>query len=97
MAVAGCLGTLLSLLTPRLMLFVMFVTDYTSRAFEGWLWPTIGFVFMPATTVAYAIAANELSRRGKIELAGIVVVVLGVLIDLGLLGNGARARRRRRR
>jgi hypothetical protein len=46
--------------------------------------------------VAYAIAENEFSRRGQIELLGIVVIVLGVLLDLGLLGSGARARRRRR-
>jgi hypothetical protein len=92
----GCLFGVLSLITPRLVLIVMWVTEYTSRAFESWFWPTLGFLFLPATTAAYAIAENELSRRGEIELLGIVVIVVGVLLDLGFLGGGARARRRRR-
>jgi hypothetical protein len=94
--VAGCLVGIASLITPRLVLVVMWITEYTDRAFESWFWPTLGFVFMPTTTVAYAIAENELSSRGDIDLLGIVVIVLGVLIDVGLLGGGARARRRRR-
>jgi hypothetical protein len=92
----GCLFGVLSLITPRLVLIVMWVTEYTSRAFESWFLPTLGFLILPATTVAYAIAENELSRRGEIELLGIIVIVVGVLLDLGLLGSGARARRRRR-
>lgn len=91
----GCLVGIASLITPRLVLVVMWIADYTDRAFETGLWPTLGFLFMPTTTVAYAIAANELSRGGEIQLLGIVVIVVGVLLDLGLLGGGARARRRR--
>lgn len=93
----GCLVALASVITPRLVLFVMWITEYTARAFAGWFWPTLGFLFMPTTTVAYAIAENELKRKGDIQLLGIALIVVGVVIDLGLLGNGARARRRRRR
>ena len=92
----GCLVALASLITPRLVLFVMWITDYTDRAFESGLWPTLGFFFLPTTTVAFAIARNELAHQGEIGLLGISVIVVGVLIDLGLLGGGAKARKRRR-
>jgi hypothetical protein len=91
----GCLLVLISLITPRLVLFVMWIADYTSRAYGSWLWPTLGFFFAPTTTVAYAIATNELQRGGEISLGGVIVVVIGVAIDLGLIGGGARARKRR--
>jgi hypothetical protein len=92
----GCLVAIASLITPRLVLFVMWITDYTTRAFETGLWPTLGFFFLPTTTVAFAIAENELKRGGEIGLLGVFVIVIGVLIDLGLLGGGARARKWRR-
>jgi len=93
----GCLVALVSLITPRVVLAVMWLTDYTTRAFESGLWPTLGFFVLPTTTVAYAIARNELATRGEIGLAGVLVIVVGVLVDLGGLGSGARSRRWKRR
>ena len=91
----GCLFVLLSLITPRLVLFVLWLfTDYLAMAFSGWLWATIGFFVMPTTTIAYAVAKNDLSTAsGSIEAAGIVVIVIGVAIDLGLFGGAAKKRR----
>jgi len=92
----GCLFVLFSLITPRFVIVVLWIfTDYLSRAFGSWLWATIGFFFMPTTTLAYAVAKNDLSTAGgSITAAGVVVIVLGVLIDVGLLGGSARGRRR---
>jgi hypothetical protein len=61
-----------------------------SRAFDTWFWPTIGFFFLPTTTLAYAVAQNEFNGFGGI---GLVILLVGFAIDLGLLGNGARNRR----
>jgi hypothetical protein len=91
----GCLIAIASAITPRLVLIVMWLTDYTTRAFESGLWPTIGFFVLPTTTVAWAIASNELSSGGEIRLGGVIVIVIGLVLDLGLVGGGARARRRR--
>jgi hypothetical protein len=84
---------LFALVTPRFVIVVLWLfTSYLARAFESFIWPFIGFLFLPTTTLAYAVAQNELDGvRGW----GLVLVILGVLIDLGLLGRGARARRSR--
>jgi hypothetical protein len=91
----GCLIAIASAVTPRLVLIVMWLTDYTTRAFESGLWPTIGFFVLPTTTVGWAIASNELSSGGQIRLGGVIVIVIGLVLDLGLVGGSARARRKR--
>jgi hypothetical protein len=92
----GCLFVLFSLITPRVVILVVWIfTDYLARAYGGWFWATVGFFFLPTTTLAYAVAKNDLSSAdGSITAAGVVVIVLGVLLDVGLLGGGARGRRR---
>lgn len=92
----GCLFTIFSLITPRLVLVVLWLfSNYLSAAYGAWFWPTVGFFLAPTTTIAYAVARTELSTQGgAITAAGVVVIVIGVAIDLGLVGNGARSRRR---
>ena len=91
----GCLLALVGLITPRFVTVLLWLfTDYLSRAFHTFLWPLLGFFFLPTTTLAYAVAKNSL---GGIKGWGLVVLVLGVLIDFGLLGGGARGQRARRR
>jgi len=86
----GCLAVLISLVTPRLVMLVLWIfTDYLSTAYHGWLIPSIGFFILPTTTIAYAIAENEFTTiTGGIEPVGILVIVLGVLLDLGVIGGG---------
>jgi hypothetical protein len=87
----GCLLAIVGLITPRVVLAILWIfTDYLSRAFETFLWPLLGFFFLPTTTLAYAVATNSL---GGFEGWGLVVLILGVLLDFGVLGGGARARR----
>jgi hypothetical protein len=92
----GCLVLLLSFITPRFVVVVLWIfTDYLSRAYGSWFWPTLGFFVAPTTTIAYAVARNDLSTAtGGITVAGTLVIVVGVLIDIGLIGGGARRRRR---
>ena len=81
---------LIALVGPRLTLFVLWLfTDYLSRAFDSFVLPFLGFLFLPWTTLAYAIAQNEL---GGLSGLGLLVLVLGFLVDLGALGGGARGR-----
>lgn len=86
----GCLGLLFALVTPRFVLFVLWLfSDYLNRAFESGWWGLLGFFLLPTTTIGYAIAQNEFTTiTGGIEAAGILVIVLGLVIDLGLLGSG---------
>jgi hypothetical protein len=92
----GYLVLLLSFITPRFVVVVLWIfTDYLSRAYGSWFWPTLGFFVAPTTTIAYAVARNDLSTAtGGITAAGTLVIVVGVLIDIGLIGGGARRRRR---
>jgi hypothetical protein len=84
----GCLA----LSAPRFAIaLVVIFSDYIGRAYETVLWPFIGFLFMPLTTLAYAWAINS---RGSVEGLQLVVVVIAVLIDLGIVGGSASARKR---
>jgi hypothetical protein len=84
----GCLVILLALLLPRTIMVVLWLfSDYLSTAFGTWVWPLIGFFVLPTTTLAYAVAQN---RYGGVRGLGSVLVILGVLVDVGLLGGGGR-------
>jgi hypothetical protein len=71
---------------------VVVFSDYIGRAYESVLWPFLGFLFLPLTTLAYAWAINS---RGSVEGLQLVVVIIAVLIDLGLVGGSAARRKRR--
>ena len=84
----GCLIALVILFLPRTVMVVLWLfTDYLSTAFGTWVWPLLGFFFLPTTTLAYAVAEN---RYGGVRGVGLVLVILGVLLDLGALGGGGR-------
>jgi hypothetical protein len=86
-----CVLALLAFLGPRLVIFLLWLfTDYMSRAFDMFLLPLLGFLFLPWTTIAFAIARNELGGANGI---GLLVIVIGLLVDIGVLGGGARGRR----
>lgn len=77
---------LVALSAPRVVIVLLVIfTDYIGRAFDGFLWPLLGFVFLPTTTLAWAWAQNT---RGEIAGVHLAVVVLGVLLDLGVIGSG---------
>ena len=85
-----CLLVLVGFFIPRITLFFLWLlTDYLSRAYETVLWPLFGFFFLPYMTLAYAIAQNAC---GGLKDWGLLVFVLGILLDFGVLGGGARSR-----
>jgi hypothetical protein len=88
----GCLLVIAALITPRFIMFILWLfTDYLNQAFSSGWWGILGFLFLPTTSIGYAIAKNEFTAPGGgIEAAGIVVIVLGVVLDLGLLGSSGR-------
>ena len=87
-----CFVGCLALFMPRLALFLVWLfSNYLGEAYGTFLWPLLGFFFLPLTTLAYAWAWHD--GNGSVNGLGLVVVVLGVLIDLGLLGTGESSRR----
>ena len=81
-----CLIALLALIAPRVVIVaVVIFSDYIGTAYQSTIWPLLGFLFMPLTTLAYAWGIHSAGSISGIQL---VVVVLAVLIDLGLVGAG---------
>jgi hypothetical protein len=86
-----CLIALAGLFFPRLVLAILFLfTGYLGAAYQTVLWPVLGFILMPFTTLAYAVAMNSM---GGMSGGGVVLVVIGVLLDLGSSGGAAAAKR----
>ncbi|MDG2032061.1 MAG: hypothetical protein P8J45_13770 [Phycisphaerales bacterium] len=89
-----CLIGLSSLFFPRIILFLVWLlgNGWLQESFQTVLFPVLGFLFLPLTTLAYAWAWH--SGGGDIQGAGIVVIVIAVLVDLGMLGGGSVGSRR---
>ena len=87
-----CLLVLLAFFAPRLVLALLLVfSGFLERAYEGWLWPLLGFFFAPVSTLTYAVAINW---HGSVTGGYALLCVMGALMDLGVLGGGVRTRAR---
>jgi hypothetical protein len=87
-----CLVGCLALFAPRLALVLVWLFgDVLQKAYETVLWPLLGFVFMPLTTLAYAWSVYQ---AGAVQGGYLVLVIVAVLFDLGLIGAGARGHRK---
>ncbi len=89
-----CFVALIAFFFPRLaILLTAIFSDYIGRAFnDQWLWPVLGFFFMPYTLLAYAFAKNA---NGSVDGLYIALVVVAVLCDLGVVGGGAKSSSKR--
>ena len=93
-----CLFGLIALAFPRLALFLVWLlgSGYLERAFGHWLWPLLGFFFLPLTTLTFAYATNDLGAGGSVSAFGWLLTGIALLIDIGLMGGGRSSYRRYR-
>jgi hypothetical protein len=91
----GCLA----LVFPRVAVFLVwfFGGDYLITAVGNVVWLLLGFLFMPLTLLAFAFATHSMAPAGAVPDLGWVLIVLAGLLDLGLVGSGPAARKRRSR
>jgi hypothetical protein len=76
----GCLFLLMMLISPRLgIIFLWAFTDYVQRSFDTWIWPLLGLIFLPWTTLLYLLVA---APAGGITFWGWLFVALGFLMDI---------------
>ena len=92
-AIFLCLLAAVGLLAPRLVLILawLFNSGFVLSPFEGLalpnpVAPVLGLIFLPTTTLAYCWASA--SFGGLSNFSGILILAIGVIIDLGLIGNG---------
>ena len=79
----GCALVLLAFISPRLVLFVLWLfDDLLGKAYDSWIVPVLGFFLLPWTTLSYAAFWEWGTGR---EVTGVewFFVVLAFLIDLG--------------
>ena len=82
-----CLAFTAGFLGPRLALFLWWVFgDKVDLAFDTWLWPLLGLIFLPWTTLAYVLAWGPLNGVSGI---GWLVVALGFAADIATYSSRA--------
>lgn len=81
-----CLFTTLALLGPRagILVWWLLAPARWDLAFSGWLWPILGFVFAPWTTLSYVLVAP-----GGVTSLDWIWIAIGVLLDLSFWFGGA--------
>ena len=90
----GCIVALAAFISPRLAVFFLWLfTDRMSIAFDSFWWGFLGFIFLPWTTLAWAIAYAPV--RG-VEGFGWFIVILAFIVDIGTHVGSAQARQQRR-
>lgn len=83
----GCLIFLLALIGPRVALFFVWVaTDFVQRAYDGWFLPFVGFLFLPWTTLVYALVYDG----HDVSILGWFCVALGFAADISSYGASQR-------
>ena len=88
-----CLFLFIILLFPRVVLVLMWLfTNLLMRAYTGLLIPLLGFIFLPITTIVYALMVDY-----HVPLAGVnlAILIVAVLLDAGSQGSSAGYYRRR--
>ncbi len=85
---------LIGLFVPRLTLLVAMCAGAFDGVWRTLLWPVLGFIFLPYTTLTWGLAH---AYGSGIEGIWLVVLIFAVLLDFGSTGSASRARKRKRR
>jgi hypothetical protein len=91
-----CLIGLSALFFPRVILVLVWLlgNGWLQASFQTTLVPLLGFLFLPLTTLAWALAWHM--GDGNVSGVGLVVLLVAFLLDLGALGGGRAGSRRSR-
>ena len=86
-----CFLILLSGFGPRIALAAWWIFgDKVDYAFDGWVWPLLGLLFLPWTTICYVLMWSAV---GGVSGAEWLFVALGFFFDIASYGaRSAQAR-----
>jgi len=83
---------LLGFISPRIMVVVLyFFTGWFRGSFDGYLLPILGFFFLPITLLWYGIV--QYYYAGAWTTVPTIGIIITVLVDLGLIGKGAKGKK----
>ena len=84
----GCLLAMMAAFAPRVVLISMWIAGpRIDAAFNSWIVPLLGIIFLPYTTIMYVLVWNPVTGVTGWDW---VWIGLGVILDLmkwGLIGN----------
>jgi hypothetical protein len=87
-----CLALTAGFIGPRVALLLWWIFDSgrVDAAFDSWVWPLLGLVFLPWTTLAYLLVWSPV---GGVSGGEWIVVALGFLVDVLTYSSRAAANR----
>jgi hypothetical protein len=87
----ACLFVIAAAISPRFGVFLLWAfTDRMSIAFDSFWWAVIGFIFLPWTTLVWALVY---APRQGVTGFGWVLVVFAFVVDIATHVGSATARR----
>ncbi len=90
-----CLIALLMFLGPRVVLACAWLFANWYRAFDSSLLALVGWLFLPWTSLAWIYVYFH--NHGALNGGYLLLLIFGVLLDLGTFGGSHRARQREKR
>ena len=82
-----CLVLAAGLLGPRIALLLWWIFgDRVDVAFDSWVWPFLGLIFLPWTTLAYVLVWSPVVGVDGGEW---IVVALGFVVDVATYSSRA--------
>ena len=76
----ACLLAMGAAIAPRLILIIMWIFgERINVVFDNWLWPLLGIIFLPYTTIMYVLVAFP---GGMVTGWDWLWVLLGLLLDV---------------
>ena len=82
-----CFLIVLGLLGPRVAFGAWWIFgDKVDIAFDSWIWPLLGLIFLPWTAITYVAAWSAI---GGVSGAGWLLVALGVVLDIATYSSRA--------
>ncbi len=92
--ILGCLFGLFGALAPRLALMLLWLARpvYFNAVFSSGFLACIGFIFLPFTTLMFALLAEPTLGRGVgLNFLDWILLIVAFLIDIGAIGSTAYA------
>ena len=76
----GCLIAMLAAFAPRLVIILGWLfSDRWDLVWDTWIWPLLGFIFLPYTTIMYVLVWNIATGVSGWDW---LWIGLGVMLDL---------------